>query len=130
MLTITLKRSAATLGVVAGLLAAAGPASAKTMAEDSWTAAKAPGAWVWHEAARNGVTAAGPTEIFDHGITQADDRPTESVSFLTAAAEGTQVGSEGVKAPTPTAVLIQKHDGQCALKAPTPTAGTQVGFED
>ena len=83
MFSTTLKQSVATLGVVAGLLAAAGPASAGTMGVNTGhegTSArflKAPASptsevftsvsnvapprgdattiWVWHEAARDGI---------------------------------------------------------------------------
>ena len=132
MLTITLRRAAATLAVAAGLLAAAGPASAQLPADaggvttpNTGPKALASAMWAWHEAARNGLTAAGPTEIYDHGITQADDRPTESVSFLKAAAEGTQVGSEGVKAPTKAQLGAANDISQLSLTQ----QGTQIGSE-
>ena len=124
MFSITFKRSAATLGVVAGLLAAAAPASAQILdgplmwdAPNTGPKAPASAMWAWHEAARTGLAAAGPTEIYDHGITQADDRPTESVSFLKAA--GTETGNPELK--------IGGAEAAGFVKAPT--AGTQIGSE-
>jgi hypothetical protein len=69
MFSITLKRSAATLGVVAGLLVAAVPASAQVLpgmigVTTPHTGSKAPASpmWVWHEAARNSI---GTAEVFE-----------------------------------------------------------------
>ena len=117
MFSITLKRSAATLGVVvAGLLAGAGPASAQIL--DGPVLAKA-----GPQAAKPAVVAidlddpffrpasndtlhargtqVGSEGVKDNGVSQ------ETVSFtfkgevigLEPNALGTQVGSEGVKAP-------------------------------
>jgi len=88
MVGITLKRSAATLGVVAGLLAAAGPASAMD--------------YMGSPVVTYSVKAPAPTAdafLIDFAHT--------GVKARTNA--GTQVGSEGVKAPT---------------------AGTQIGIEE
>ena len=110
MLSSTLKRSVATLGVVAGLLAAAGPASAgahvgtATQPNDALTAVKA------------------PTKVEPAGKTIAEDSFTESawpqtvvegLAARAAEAEGTQVGSEGVQARTKAdavVVLIGAND--------------------
>jgi hypothetical protein len=94
MFSTTIKRSVATLGVVAGLLAAAVPANAAgpggvpgNQPNDALDTLKAPSTEsVWHEAARNGVTnrdSAGHTALPHNND-----------------AEGTQVGSEGVKTPS------------------------------
>ena len=75
MFTITLRRTAATLAVAAGLLAAAGPASAQLPPSAS------------------GVTKAPGTQ-------PASALHLEEMSMGIAEGRGTQVGSEGVKAPT------------------------------
>ena len=108
MFSSNLKRSVATLGVVAGLLAAAVPASATPVGvqpgqENDALTVKAPTnagtqvgsegvkapsteqSWAWHEAARTGVASA---EVFELNTLGGDD---------TVDARGTQVGSEGVK---------------------------------
>ncbi len=99
MFSITLKRSAATLGVVvAGLLAATGPASAQL------PKAPAGATWVWHEAARNSLAhvevGMGMSEDF---LKAPQLGAANDVSQLSLTQQGTQIGSEGVKAPTPTA---------------------------
>lgn len=91
MFSITLERSVATVGVVAGRLAAAVPASAGTpggvMPSSPNDAVKAPSTEsVWHEAARNGA------------VTNRDSAGHTALPRNNDA-EGTQVGSEGVKAP-------------------------------
>jgi hypothetical protein len=145
MFSTTIKRSVATLGVVAGLLVAAGPASAQVM--PGMIGVKAPtmaGTQVGHEGHsavliqkhdhQNALVKApskatdpsgagasltldvASSEVFElntfgltehegaHGITCLDQDlvtvkgPTDSPSC--GDAEGTQVGSEGVKAPT------------------------------
>jgi hypothetical protein len=149
MFTSTLKRTAATLGVLAGLLAAAGPASAqlpadaggvtaphtgpkapasaKTMAEDSWTAANAPGAWTWHEAARTGVVTNtnDPDTMSLAGISS----KVEPVELVGAEARGTQVGSEGVKDNgMPLETVSFTFKGEVIGLEPN-ALGTQVGSE-
>ena len=102
MSSITLKRSAATLGVVVGLLAAAVPASASPIYM--------------------------PIGGIDGSVVSRPDQ---------TAPRGTQVGSEGVKAPTKAAgqtednvkavvVLIGANDYGFAAAA----EGTQIGIED
>ncbi len=88
MFSTTIKRSVATLGVVAGLLAAAGPASADTL---------------------NG-SGGGDRAFLDIGTTETLIAITADAGSGndnvwnngdgTDAAKGTQVGSEGVKAPS------------------------------
>ena len=80
MFSTTLKQSVATLGVVAGLLAAAGPASAQIL--DGPVLAKA------------GPQAPKPTVV----VIDLDDPFFRLASNDTLYARGTQVGSEGVKA--------------------------------
>ena len=94
MFSTTIKRSVATLGVVAGLLAAAGPAGASpgndtlratvTCLDQDMTTVKAP--------------ANSPS----CGVSQSASLENTMVSGynVKAAAEGTQVGSEGVKGNT------------------------------
>jgi hypothetical protein len=101
MFSSTIRRSVATLGVVAGLLASAVPASAAgpggvpgNQPNDALDAVKAP-------------TKAKPASI---QLGAAND-----VSTLPAEANGTQVGSEGVKAPKST-----------SFKADLPVDSTQV----
>ena len=82
----TLKRSAATLGVVAGLLAVAGPASAQgTQGSDSVPLEQVSFS---NGAARGTQVGRATEELFGN------------YNFLVAAT-GTQVGSEGVKTPSP-----------------------------
>jgi hypothetical protein len=120
MLTITLKRSAATLVVVAGLLAAAGPASAQIL--DGPVLAKAgpqapkPSVVVvdlndpFFRLASNDTLYARGTQVGSEGVKD-NGVPLETVSFtfkgevigLEPNTLGTQVGGEGVKAPTSTA---------------------------
>ena len=107
MFSITLKSSAATLGVLAGLLAAAGPAGASQPEPRIADA---------HSNLKAVVVLIGAN---DYGFR--------------AAAEGTQVGSEGVTRGGLTrqelAVLdtgMLEHEW---VKAPT-NAGTQIGIED
>jgi hypothetical protein len=87
MFSITLKRSAAALGVAAGLLAAAGPASAMDyMGSPVVTySVKAP----------TTPTANGFGLSFEH------------IDMNARTNAGTQVGSEGVKAPTGTQIGIE-----------------------
>jgi hypothetical protein len=78
MPSTTLKRTAATLGVVAGLLAAAGPATAGVPASNSsWT--------------NDALTVKAPKPP------ASSEEPVESISFNLKAAQGTQIGSEGRK---------------------------------
>jgi len=106
----TLKRAAATLGVVTGLLAAAGPASAQIL--DGPVLAKAgpqPSVVIdlndpFFRLASND-TLYGGTQVGSEGVTD-NGVPLETVSFtfkgevigLEPNALGTQVGSQGVKA--------------------------------
>ena len=110
MLSITIKRSAATLGVVAGLLAAAGPAGAaghpaSTQSAQAATLAQPP--------------AAGTVNSF--GLT---------FEHLGVKAAGTQVGSEGVITPPQPDAAIYMHidivEGVVAQRAD----GTFVGNPD
>lgn len=127
MFSITLKRSAATLGVVAGLLAAAAPASAGTM-----------GVNTGHEgtSARFLKAPASPTSegqlLFKGevvGLEPFKDRYTIPAGFVNGCAPGSaplrQVGGEGVKAPVP-ASLVDYAPGVCyfhTVKAPaSPTS--------
>jgi hypothetical protein len=100
MFSTTIKRSVATVGVVAGLLVAAGPASAQVM--PGTIGVKAPtevGTQVGHEG-HNAVL----IQKHDH-----QDALVKGAAFrgevtgLEPSALGTQVGSEGVKAPKPPA---------------------------
>jgi hypothetical protein len=99
MFSITLKRSAATLVVVAGLLAAAGPATPKPSVvvidlDDPF-----------FRLASNDTLYARGAQVGSEGVKD-DGVPLETVSFtfkgevigLEPNALGTQVGSEGVKA--------------------------------
>ncbi len=115
MFSITLKRSAATLVVVAGLLAAAGPASAQIL--DGPILAKAgpqapkPSVVVidlndpFFRLAGNDTRYARGTQVGSEGV-EDNAVPLEPVSFtfkgemvgLEPNALGTRVGSEGVKA--------------------------------
>ena len=103
MPSTNLKRTAATLGVLAGLLAAAAPASAQLPATTVGVTTPQPGSttstrelWVWHEAARNGVV----TNNNDPDTMRINSE-VGSVELVGADARGTQVGSEGVKPPKP-----------------------------
>ena len=107
----TLKRAAATLGVVTGLLAAAGPASAQIL--DGPVLAKAgpqPSVVIdlndpFFRLASNDTLYARGTQVGSEGVTD-NGVPLETVSFtfkgevigLEPNALGTQVGSQGVKA--------------------------------
>jgi hypothetical protein len=110
MFSTTLKRSVATLGVMAGLLAAAGPASAqgggadftRFVVDGPLTAKAGPQPEV------NGYTATDPSSEVDNQIGgEAQDTQTSRASSIKdtlvsgynvkATAPGTQVGSEGVK---------------------------------
>ena len=114
MFSTTLKRAAATLGVVAGLLAAAGPASAQIL--DGPVLAKAgpqakPSVVLidlndpFFRLASNDTLYARGTQVGSEGVTDNGVR-LETVSFtfkgevigLEPNTLGTQVGSEGVKA--------------------------------
>ena len=94
MFSSTIKRSVATLGVVAGLLAAAGPASAGAAAfipevGDEVLAVKAPRPNSSPQDLEFRV------EMGGLPCARAVDGGNDTLS-----AQGTQVGSEGVKAPT------------------------------
>ena len=107
MFSSNLKRSVATLGVVAGLLAAAVPASAQVMPGTMGVTTPQVGS--------EGVKASVPPSLIDYqgGV----------LSFHTGKAPtnaGTQVGSEGVKA-TDTRFTVDPQDGA--------TRGTQVVSE-
>jgi hypothetical protein len=107
----TLKRAVATLGVVTGLLAAAGPASAQIL--DGPLPAKAgpqPSVVIdlndpFFRVASNDTVYARGTQVGSEGVTD-NGVPLETVSFtfkgemigLEPNTLGTQVGSEGVKA--------------------------------
>ena len=111
MFSITLRRSAATLGVVlAGLLAPAGPASAQI--GPATIGVKAPRANS-SEVAMESVTQArshndgfiewsGGPDVFVHASARTSSLQDCMVSGYNVKvdAEGTQVGSEGVKAPS------------------------------
>ena len=86
MFNTTLKRSVATLGVVAGLLAAAGPASAQIL--DGPVLAKA-----GSQPMAGGYLASDPSSSLKDTLVSGYN--------VKAAAEGTQVGSEGVKYQPP-----------------------------
>ena len=114
MFSITLKRSAATLGVVAGLLAAAAPASAQILdGPVMWDTPRANNTW-------------GPIVYVGTdggGLTLA--RNLNDVEAIDLNAFGTQVGSEGVKAPKPPASSEEPTESISFnyLKA----AGTETG---
>jgi hypothetical protein len=141
MLSITLKRSAATLGVVvAGLLAAAGPASAQIAPGTIGVKAPGPSANVPAQISigtaevfelntfgGNDTLRANSGEVAVESVTHLSEQGwgttylnaeprTPLVSNGTAddVMYGTQIGSEGVKAPT---------------NAGTQAAGTQIGSE-
>jgi hypothetical protein len=100
MPSITLKRSAATLGVVAGLLVAAAPASAQIL----------DGPLMWETPRTNSLDIKAVVVLIganDYGFA------------------GTQVGSEGVKAPKPPASSEEPTESISFnyLKA----AGTETG---
>ena len=88
MFSVTLKRSAATLGVVAGLLAAAAPASAQILDGPlMWDTPRANNTW-------------GPiVYVGTSGGALTLARNLNDVEAIDLNALGTQVGSEGVKAP-------------------------------
>ena len=100
MLSTTLRQSVATLGVVAGLLAAAGPASAQIL--DGPILAKA-----------------GPTKVAGESVR--DDVPLETVSFtiMGAVFRGELVGLEPtVKAPaSPTSEVFTSVSNVAPLHA-------------
>jgi hypothetical protein len=111
MLSTTLKRSAATLGVVAGLLATAGPASAQIL--DGPILAKA------------GPEAPKPSVV----VIDLNDPFFRLASNDTLPARDTQVGSEGAKdngVPLETVSLTFK--GEVIGMEPN-ALGTQVGSE-
>ena len=92
MFSIALKRSAATLGVVAALLAAAAPASAQIL--DGPILRNAPRANnTWGPIVYVGTSGGGLTLA----------RNLNDIEAIDLNALGTQVGSEGVKAPKPPA---------------------------
>ena len=117
MFGTTIKRSVATLGVVAGILVAAGPASAQVM--PGMIGVKAPtkaGTQVGHEGSKaTDPSGAGAgftldvagSEVFElntFGLTEHEGAAFRGeVTGLEPSALGTQVGSEGVKAPKPPA---------------------------
>ena len=115
MFSITIKRSVATLGVVAGLLAAAGPASAHIL--DGPVLAKAgpqpePGGYLATDPNSEGVK---------------DDVPLETVSFTIKGAvfRGEVIGLEPtVKAPADAmSAGISRKEMAAAMKAPaSPTS--------
>jgi hypothetical protein len=108
MFSTTLKQSVATLGVVAGLLAAAGPASAQIL--DGPVLAKAV-----PQPQAGGYLATDPSSEVDNqirlsiggaeaaGFVKADgnNQPWDGGSYRQGATLGTQVGSEGVKDDVP-----------------------------
>ena len=114
MFSITLKRLAATLGVVAGLLAAAAPASAQILdGPILWDTPRASNTWgpiVYVGTGGGGLTLA---------------RNLNDVEAIDLNALGTQVGSEGVKAPKPPASSEERTESISSddLKA----AGTETG---
>ena len=126
MFSTTIKRSVATLGVVAGLLAAAGPASAQIL--DGPVLAKA-GPQVGSECVKAPV----PASLVDYG---------PGVCYFhtgkAATNAGTQVGSEGVKTPIddmdlsiggPNASTSGRPQGVIWDLLEQANAGTQVGSE-
>jgi len=111
MFSTTLKQSVATLGVVAGLLAAAGPASAQIL--DGPVLAKA-----GPQPEAGGYLATDPSSEVDNQIrlpdlmnnwvkapaktwTDGNNQPWDGGSYRQGATLGTQVGSEGVKDDVP-----------------------------
>jgi len=111
MLSTTLSRSAATLGVVAGLLAAAVPASAQIL--DGPVLAKA------------GPQAPKPSVV----VIDLDDPFFRLASNDTLYARGTQVGSEGVKDNgVPLETVSFTFKGEVIGLEPN-ALGTQVGSE-
>jgi len=114
MFSLTLKRLAATLGVVAGLLAAAAPASAQILdGPILWDTPRANNTWgpiVYVRTEGGGLTLA---------------RNLNDVEAIDLNALGTQVGSEGVKAPKPPASSEEPAESISSnyLKA----AGTETG---
>ena len=104
-----LKRSAAALGVVAGLLAAAVPASAQLPATTVGVTApppslKAPAAVAsaWHQSVLEGQLVKAPANTTSVVFTSVSNVFKGEVIGLEPNALGTQVGSEGVKAPAKT----------------------------
>ena len=148
MFSSTLKRSAATLGVVAGLLAAAVPASGQI--GPATMGVKAPQA-MHLEQISMGVKAprANSSEIAMESLTQARGPANlsdiEAIDFNTL---GTQVGSEGVmrngRGFFDIPAELNTFGGNDTLRAPGgvvgvinelldvkgPNAGTQIGIED
>ena len=138
MLSMTLKRSAATLGVAAGLLAAAGPASAQFL--PTGTGVKAPAN------AKPGSISG--QEMTDAILSVKAPRNLNDVEAIDFNALGTQVGSEGVKrngrAFFDIPAELNTFGGNDTLRAPGgvvgvinelldvkgPNAGTQIGIED
>ena len=131
MFSTTIKRSVAALGVVAGLLAAAVPASAVGVSldypNDALTPLKATANW-------NGEDTPTETISFVKG-------PHQSVVVVTGEEDnvaGTQVGSEGVKTPIddmdlsiggPNASTSGRPQGVIWDLLEQANAGTQVGSE-
>jgi hypothetical protein len=114
MFSTTLKQSVATLGVVAGLLAAAGPASAQIL--DGPVLAKAgpqpeagghlatdPSSEVDNQIRLSigGAEAAGFVKAPAKTWTDGNNQPRDGGSYRLGATLGTQVGSEGAKTDVP-----------------------------
>ena len=131
MSSITLKRSAATLGVVVGLLAAAVPASASPIYMPV-------GGIDGSVVGRPDQTAPRGTQVGSEGVKapNAFGLSFEHIDMNARTDAGTQVGSEGVKAPTKAdgqtkdnvkavVVLIGANDYGFAA-----AEGTQIGIED
>ena len=141
----SIKRSAATLGVVAGLLAAAAPASAQIM--PGMVGVKAPtdpaGGFIAPIGSDKGSLKAAGTE------TGNPERSGPALASSRAGAFALELEGKivGAKAPVPASCLVDFASGVCyfhTLKAPasptsmvftsvsnvTTAAGTQIGFED
>jgi hypothetical protein len=117
MFSCTLKRSAATLGVVAGLLAAAGPASAQIL--DGPVLAKA-----GPQPEAGGYKAPKPSVVID-----LNDPFFRLAGHDTLYARGTQVGSEGVTDNgVPLEIVSFTFKGEVIGLEPN-ALGTQVGSE-
>ena len=121
MFSTNIKRSVATLGVVAGLLAAAVPASAATLDNaEILDAVKAPRANS-SEVAVESVTQARVNAPFTLNVASSE-------VFELNVVGGTQVGSEGVKAPKPSdadrsvSITNGNADDQMALSPQAPTS--------
>ena len=101
MFSTTLKQSVATLGVVAGLLAAAGPASAGGPSWPRRPASATSEYEVEPDQAIGGVEAAGFVKAPAKTWTDGNNQPWDGGSYRQGATLGTQVGSEGVKDDVP-----------------------------